>query len=134
MSWKDQANHSRKKAYNSLNKIKKIRQFLDNDLATVLLNALVLPHINYCQMHGATHLRLTLKNLILFFTTLIIFNLSIKTYVNLSNTTIGPHGLQRNTSTLLSIYFKHIVLVKDQHNHHTRNVTSKNLVITRALK
>jgi len=30
------------------------------------------------------------------------------------------------------IISKHIVLVKDQHNHHTRNATSNNLVITRA--
>ena len=48
MSWEKQANHVRSKAYQSLNKIRKIAHIIDGNTKTLLLNALVYPHLNYC--------------------------------------------------------------------------------------
>ena len=48
MTWENQSNQARSKAYFNLIKIKKILSFIDDSTKQLLLNALVFPHISYC--------------------------------------------------------------------------------------
>ena len=48
MSWNEQAKSVRQKAYLSIHKIKRISNLIDVHTKKLLLNALVMPHINYC--------------------------------------------------------------------------------------
>ena len=48
MSWNEQVKSVRKKAYHSIHKIQRISNLLDVHTKKLLLNALVMPHINYC--------------------------------------------------------------------------------------
>ena len=61
MSWNKQANEIRKKAYFSLHKVRKISPLLNEDCKKLLLNALVLPHINYCCSSWSTMSAATTK-------------------------------------------------------------------------
>ena len=47
MTWENQSNQARSKAYFNLIKIKKILSFIDDSTKQLLLNALVFPHISY---------------------------------------------------------------------------------------
>uniref|UniRef100_A0A7M5XJW5 Uncharacterized protein n=1 Tax=Clytia hemisphaerica TaxID=252671 RepID=A0A7M5XJW5_9CNID len=48
MTWEKHANAVRQKAYLGLNKIKRGSSTLNDDERRLLVNALVLPHLNYC--------------------------------------------------------------------------------------
>ena len=48
LNWNAQSNNARKKAYMSLNRIKRIASCLDENTKKMLVNALVMPHITYC--------------------------------------------------------------------------------------
>ena len=48
MTWEKHANAVRQKAYLGLNKIKRVSSTLNNETRRLLVNALVLPHLNYC--------------------------------------------------------------------------------------
>ena len=48
MTWEKHANAARQKAYLGLNKIKRVSSTLNHDTRRLLVNALVLPHLNYC--------------------------------------------------------------------------------------
>ena len=48
LTWEKHAASVRQKAYLGLNKIKRVSSTLNNDTRRLLVNALVLPHLNYC--------------------------------------------------------------------------------------
>ena len=54
MSWDEQAKLVRQKSYLSLNKIKRVSPFLNNETKKLLINALVMPHITYCSNSWST--------------------------------------------------------------------------------
>ena len=54
MTWENQSNQARSKAYFNLIKIKKILSFIDDSTKQLLLNALVFPHISYCLSSWST--------------------------------------------------------------------------------
>ena len=54
MNWDEHAKGVRQKAYLSLNKIKRVSYFLNEDTKKLLVNALVMPHISYCSNSWST--------------------------------------------------------------------------------
>ena len=54
MKWDEHAKTARQKAYLSLNKIRRVSSFLNEETKKKLVNALVMPHITYCSNTWST--------------------------------------------------------------------------------
>ena len=133
MSWKNQANHSRKKAYHSLHKIRKIMQFLENTMVFLLLNALVLPHNNYRLPHinYCLNTSVNIKKFDVLFRQIDKFhplNRSITQLINYNKAVMVFKGIHKLCPSYIS---DRLHLVQHQHHHRTRAATRNNLITAR---
>jgi len=132
MTWKVQANNSRKKAYNGLHKIKKIGHYLDNDMIFLLLNALVLPHINYCISTWSSTSPTNSKKFDTLFRQIEKFyplNRNINQLIKYNKAVMVFKSMHKLCPSYIS---DKLQLVQHQHHHRTRASTENDLITTHA--
>ena len=133
MSWKNQSNQARKKAFHSLHKIKKILTFIDKDTTRLLLNALVFPHINYCLNTWSSTSSTNIKKFDALFKQadkLFPVKRSFSQLVNYSKAVMVFKGLNNLSPPYISNRLK---LVSNRHTYNTRSSAQNNIVQTTAL-
>ena len=127
MSWDLQVKSVRKKAYFSLNRIVQINNFLDSDTKKLLINALVMPHLNYCcsswNNMSSSNLR-KVESLMRSINKVHKMNKSFDQIRKYNTLTMTFKGINKITPTYLSKKFS---LVRQNHNRVTRSAVHNNL-------
>ena len=129
MSWDAQVKAVRKKAYFSLNKIKRVSPFLTEDTKRLLVNALVMPHLTYCCNSWSSMSKTNLNrfdSLIENVSRVSPLNKTFGQLVNYSKAIMTFKGIHKLAPSYLSSRFK---LVNQRHERETRFSTQNNLVV-----
>ena len=129
MSWNEQVKSVRKKAYHSIHKIQRISNLLDVHTKKLLLNALVMPHINYCcsswsSMSASNNKKIEslMKNI----DKIHPMNRTFKQVSNFNKSIMTFKGINNIAPDYLCSKFK---LVRQCHNRVTRFSVQNNLTV-----
>ena len=129
LNWDSQAKNARKKAYLSLNKIKRISSCLDLDTKKMLVNALVMPHVTYCSsswssMSKANHKKF--DSLIGNISRLVPINKTFEQIVQHNKTMLMFKGMRNIAPTYLC---NRVKPVDQRHQRVTRFALQGNVVV-----
>jgi len=132
MSWSKQAKNVRNKAYGSLARIRRVKKYIDEATISLLVNALVLPHINYCVSSWGNLNLSDIRRIDFLFNSInkvSATNRNFKNIVNINQAIMIFKGLNHLCPSYVS---DRLVLTKNHHRHNTRFAAANSLVIQHA--